>query len=159
MRQQSLFSSLAAAIIMLAFAHSASAFCVGQNEIVGNQPYFHVAVKGAGDFQAQTKSGEKSCCNWQDKACNASQKRDALLPLVVFQATGTRTYPIRSPNGPEMTGMIPTGPVCRVEMQAGGSARARNEAGKLMVVVYDINGGKRSETTCVNADAPFVSMR
>jgi hypothetical protein len=159
MRAFTILIYAAAAITTAIFTQQANAFCVGQDAIVGNQPYFHVQGPPGKHFQAQTKSGEKSCCNWQEKSCNPKQKRDALVPLTVFQATGTRDAPIRSPNGPEMTAKIATGPVCRVEMEAGGSARARNEGGGLLVVVYNINGSKRSETRCENADVPFLSMR
>ncbi len=36
-----------------------------------------------GQFNAILKPGEKACCNWKNKTCNRSGKRDALLKFDV----------------------------------------------------------------------------
>jgi hypothetical protein len=143
-------------------AGQAHAFCVAQNGLKGKNPFFRVEGAPGQHFQARPDPNVRECCNWQEKSCNPSGQRDALRPLTMWQYTRLDSKvcaPPSEPGGAPLTcGNVARGPLCRTEMQAGGSARVRQEADGVWLAVYNIDGSLRTNMRCEIGDAPYVSM-
>ena len=71
-------------LFVLCLHTKVGAFCVYNNTKDARTDIFqdsgapwYINIFGFGEFRADLKPGEKQCCNWQTKDCNASGKQDA----------------------------------------------------------------------------------
>jgi hypothetical protein len=148
----------AALCVACASASWAHAFCVGQNGVSGETPFFRVEGAPNRHFQARPVLDEKACCNWQEKSCNPSGERGHFLELTVWQHDRIERSECHYTQVGLMCRETEYGPMCKTRMPAGGSARLRQEGKQLLLRVYHVDGSLVTEGKCVDAQRPYDSM-
>jgi len=110
---------------ILSLHSNAGAFCVYNNTKDARTDIFqdsgapwYIQIFGFGQFRANLKPGERQCCNWQTKDCNASGKQDAPIQFHIH------IYDLTSDTWQELanfTVTIPAGGWLEVVGQTAGS--------------------------------------
>ncbi len=99
--------------LIIGFIYNLEAFCIHNLSDIPMNVIESQGGKGLKSFSQIINPKDKKCCNWKNKGCNKSGKRDGIVRFVIYTVQG---YLPTQMGGNVAVGSI----VCDIEIPAGG---------------------------------------